>query len=942
MRKNKLYRLTACVGAAAMVAGLLVGTPIIRNVNQTAKAAVQYQMESLDRGLVAVKSNGGIFLSWRLLGTEAYSTSFNVYRNGTKIAGPITSSTNYLDVSGSTSSSYTVRSVLNGKEVTESDVVKPWTHQYLDVKINKPENTTLNGSTITYSANDATVADVDGDGAYEIILKWDPSNSKDNSQSGYTSNVYIDCYEFDGTQKWRIDLGKNIRAGAHYTQMAAYDFDGDGKAELALKTADGTVDGAGNIIGNKSADYRNSSGYILSGPEYLTMFNGETGKAMTTINYSPARGSVSDWGDKYGNRVDRFLCGVAYLDGKTPSLIECRGYYAKSCLTAYQYKDGKLTQQWAFVADGSHNSSYRAQGAHALSIADVDNDGFDEIVYGSAVIDHNGTGLYTTGQGHGDALHCGDFDPNHAGQEIFMVHENKSSSIESVQMRDAKTGKTLWSHKRSADVGRGLIINAGVDFKPYVCLADKAYDGKGNEITGTLKYLGENFSMLWDADLYQEGLDNVSIRKWNSSTKKVDTILSDSNVHSNNSTKATPSLSGDILGDWREEVIWPTSDNSALRIYTTDDVTTHKLYTLVADRQYREALAWQNVAYNQPPHTSYYISEDMPTPTQPSFYTAGSYKLNSVNSAVTATKAPTAPSTVEAPVADGMYMIKNVNSNIYMDVAGGKAAPGTNIQQWGENGPASYNTFKLVKGSDGYYTIYSLVGDGNTYVIDVNGKKADNGANVSIYTSNNQDNQRFQLKKLSDGSYAILTKISGTKSCVEVADGAANAGANVQQYTYNGLSCQKWYLEKVNTTTPSPSPSTPAATVTPPVQPSVQPTQSTEAGKALTLDASGDGWSGGYNMNVTLTNTSSDAITDWKVTFNTSQVAITSAWCAKSVTSGTSIVLTPEDYNAAIAAGGNTSFGFGGSGDKPSYIYYTISYEMNGTWYSYSGTDISL
>lgn len=940
MKKNKFNRIVAGAGAIVMAASLCTTVFPLQD-NKAEAASVSCQMESLDRGLVAVKSDNGIFLSWRLLGTESYSTSFNVYRNGVKIAGPITNSTNYVDTSGSTSNSYYVRSVVNGTEVTESDAVKVWLKQYLDVSINKPANTTLNGTTVTYAANDATVADVDGDGAYEIILKWDPSNAKDNSQSGYTSNVYIDCYELDGTQRWRIDLGKNIRAGAHYTQMAAYDFDGDGKAELALKTADGTIDGTGKVIGNASTDNRNSSGYILSGSEYLTMFNGETGKAMTTIDYAPARGKVSDWGDSYGNRVDRFLCGVAYLDGKTPSLIECRGYYAKSMLVAYKYANGQFTKQWTFTADGSNNSSYRSQGAHSLSIADVDNDGYDEIVYGSCVIDHNGTGLYTTGQGHGDALHCGDFDPDHAGLEIFMVHETKSSSIESVQMRDAKTGTTLWSQKRSADIGRGLIINAGSDFAPYVCLADYAYDRYGNTINDSLKNLGENFSMLWDADLYQEGLDGTSIRKWNSSTKKVDYILSDSGVHSCNSTKATPTLSGDILGDWREEVIWATSDDTALRIYTTDDVTDSKLYTLMSDRQYREAIAWQNVAYNQPPHTSYYISEDMSTPQQPSIYTVGSYALKTVGTATT-TPATTTPATnVESPIAEGTYMIKNVNSGLYIDVAGGVAANSTNIQQWGASQAASYNSWKLVKDSNGYYSLYSLVGDGSTYVMDVTGKKTADGTNICLYTSNNGENQKFQLKKCSDGSYAILTKITGSASCVEVTDSASGSGANIQQSAYTGSANQRWYFENVTEASPSPSPS---ATVSPSPDPSTAPSPSASAvtGKALTFDATASSWSGAYNMSVSLNNTSSTAITDWNITLSASETDITSIWCAKQSVSGTTITITPESWNSEIAGNGSTTFGFGGNGSVPSKLSYTISYKINGTWYSYTGTDSAL
>ena len=598
------------------------------------QAATGRQMEALDRGLVAVKTNDGVFLSWRLLGTESYDTSFNVYRNGSLIASNISGSTNYLDTAGSSAASYYVRSLVGGSEVTQSDAVTPWAQNYWDVPLQKPANTTLNGTTVTYSANDATVADVDGDGAYEIILKWDPSNSQDNSKSGYTANVYVDCYEMNGTLRWRIDLGKNIRAGAHYTQIIAYDLNGDGKAEVAMKTADGTVDGQGNVIGDKNADYRNSSGYILSGPEYLTLFEGKTGKELVTIDYNPPRGTVSSWGDSYGNRVDRFLAGVAYFDGKTPSLVVCRGYYTRCVIVSYEYKGGTLNQEWVFDSNASGNSAYAGEGNHNLSIADVDGDGYDEIVYGSAVIDHNGKGLYATGNGHGDALHVGDFDPDCAGLEVYQVHEETGSSIESIQFRDAATGKTIWSKKLSKDIGRGLILNIDPDFYPYVTLASNSnfYTKGGASVTSSISGLGINFASYWDGDLYREGLDGTTIRKWDYNNDKVVTVLSGSNVHSNNSTKSTPSLSGDILGDWREEVIWPTSDDTALRIYTTTDVTDAKLYTLMHDSQYRCAIAWQNVAYNQPPHTSYFIGPTMAKPTQPSIYTAGNYTLASPDS----------------------------------------------------------------------------------------------------------------------------------------------------------------------------------------------------------------------------------------------------------------------------------------------------------------------
>ncbi len=257
--------------------------PLINNV----KGAVSSQIEKLNRGLVAIKVNNGIYLTWRMFGSDPADIGFNIYRNGQKINQiPIKDSTNYLDTGGNTSSKYFIRPVINGQEIESSEEVSVLPTNYIEIKLNRPPTSPLGAA---YSPNDASVGDLDGDGEYEIILKWDPSDSKDNSQSGYTSEVFLDAYKLNGKFLWRIKLGKNIRAGAHYTQFIVYDLDGDGKAEVACKTADGTVDGQGNVIGDPNANWVNSSGYILDGPEYLTIFDGATGKALKTVNYIPPR-----------------------------------------------------------------------------------------------------------------------------------------------------------------------------------------------------------------------------------------------------------------------------------------------------------------------------------------------------------------------------------------------------------------------------------------------------------------------------------------------------------------------------------------------------------------------------------------------------------------------------------------------------------------------------
>ncbi|WP_229729956.1 rhamnogalacturonan lyase [Paenibacillus silvae] len=601
---------------------MLVTSPGLNHMPE-AHAAGPRQMEFLDRGVVAVKTGNGVFVSWRLLGTEGSNVAFNVYRDGVKVnASPITGSTNLQDTGGTNNSKYTVRAVVGGTEQAASAAASVWGSNYLTVPLQIPAGgTTPDGVAYTYSANDASAGDLDGDGQYELIVKWDPSNSKDNSQSGYTGEVFIDAYKLNGTRLWRISLGKNIRAGAHYTQFMVYDLDGDGKAEVAMKTADGTRDGTGTVIGDASKDYRNSSGYVLSGPEFLTVFNGQTGKAMSTVNYEPARGNVSDWGDNYGNRVDRFLAAIAYLDGERPSLVMARGYYTRTVLVAYNWRNGQLSKLWTFDSNTSGNSGYAGQGNHNLSVADVDGDGRDEIVYGAMAVDDNGRGLYTTGLKHGDAMHLSDLDPDRPGLEVFQVHETPSNA--GISFRDAGTGQLIWGIKTTKDIGRGMAADIDPRYKGAEVWADGSlYTAKGQKLGSTLPS-STNFGIWWDGDLLRELLDSNRIDKWDYANGKTINLLTASGVSSNNGTKSTPSLQADLFGDWREEVVWRTNDSSALRIYTTTALTDKRIYTLMHDPVYRLGIAWQNVAYNQPPHTGFYLGEGMNPPPVPNIRYAG-------------------------------------------------------------------------------------------------------------------------------------------------------------------------------------------------------------------------------------------------------------------------------------------------------------------------------
>ncbi len=589
----------------------------------------QRQMERLDRGLIAMPvTGGGIFLSWRIFASEYANTGYNLYRGNTKIATlSSTDASNYTDKTGNRANNYRIAAVVNGVEQPLSAPIMPWSAFYKTIQLSRP-TTGFHGG--RYYPNDCSAGDLNGDGIYEIIVMWRPTNYRDNAESGYTDNTYLDAYTINGTQLWRIDLGKNIRSGSHYTQFMVYDLDGDGIAELACKTAPGTKDGRGNFLSNgpaatdnDAADYRNTSGYILSGPEYLTVFNGSTGAEINTVNYYPQRGSVSSWGDAYGNRVDRFLACIAYLDGVHPSLVMCRGYYARTALTAFDFKNNKLVPRWAFdTYNNSGLSGYEGQGNHNLCVADVDNDSFDEIIYGSMCIDQDGKGKYTTGLRHGDAIHCGDFDPDRPGYEIWACHEETGSNGAKVAtFRDANSGQILFSLPGNWDEGRALAADIDSTSRGAECWTystTNLWSAKGTELTNLAPSKDPVFACWWDGDDLREVLTGTTLD--NGYHKRILNFSDYATASYFSGSKSTPNLQADLLGDWREEVLFNTSDSSGLVIFTTPMPTKRRLFTLMHDEMYRLGVAWQNVAYNQGPDVSFYLGHGMTSPSGPDIY----------------------------------------------------------------------------------------------------------------------------------------------------------------------------------------------------------------------------------------------------------------------------------------------------------------------------------
>ena len=584
----------------------------------------------LNRGLMAVNlgSSGskGNLVSWRYREADQNNVKFKLFRGtnattqNTKInnGNYIYNRTNFLDSSGGTTAYYRLEVYDLEDNLLETEISKKtWANQSMEIPTSAPTDT--RGLGATYSPNDAAFCDMDGDGEYEIVLKWDPSNSRDAASNGVTSDTYLDCYKLDGTQLWRINIGPNLCSGAHTTPFLVWDFDGDGYGELICKTAPGTVDGEGNyvIMGNDDPhkSWLNGRGKPDAGPEYVTVFDGLTGAALDTKSYHTKYGDVSTdfWGDSKQNRSERYVACVAYLDGKTPSAVMCRGYYSGASLGAYNWDGSELKLYWLHRSSTSGKGLW-GEGAHFCLAGDVDDDGCDEIVYGAACLDNDGkTIVHRTGLGHGDALHLGDFDWDNDGLEIMMPHEKKPYGFE---LRDARTGNLLVHQTASGDTGRGLAanFNSATDGAELMasCTGD-LMDCKGNAIVNSWAIgssgAGINNRIYWDGDPYDEFYDKSIIGHWNANGKYFDRIQVNGSNYApgklNNDTKYNPCVLGDMLGDWREEIVTWNESNKALIVTATSFESNYRLPHLMDNRQYAEGIANQNVGYNQPPHLSY-------------------------------------------------------------------------------------------------------------------------------------------------------------------------------------------------------------------------------------------------------------------------------------------------------------------------------------------------
>ena len=591
-------------------------------------ASGKREMESLDRGVIAINQGGGkVYVGWRMFGLDPGSIGFNVYRAtagaaAVKLnASPITATTDYVDSGADVtkSNAYHVAPVVGG---VEQDASAAYTlpanapaQQYLSVP--------LRDGGLNYAQ--ANVGDLDGDGQYELVVKWSKSANVDpGSHTTATATVYVDAYKLDGSFLWRVDLGWNLESGSDFTPLLVYDVDGDGKAEVITKTSEGTIDGTGVTIGDTDGDgktdYRNSDGRVLSGPEFMSIYRGTDGKELIRTNWI-ARGSVSDWGDSTGNRSCRQQMGIAYLDGAHPSIIMSRGVYAYQVVQAWDYRGGALSKLWAWDNGGKGQSGEWYSSAQCLRMGDANGDGYDEILKGPLALDHTGKTLWDEKliKGHGDYFHIGILTPARSGLQIFRILE--AAQDNGVAMLDAATGTVLWGKTIAGDASRGYASHIDSRQKGAQCWAGQINDDLLNYdgtviCNGTSPSKGDHWAPIWweggfTRSITDEfsGNDGVHINQWNGASCSLTELMK-----TGSGTRITQTIA-DILGDWREELVIGLPNE--IRVYTTTIPATGRLYTLMHNPMYRLNVgqsAQRNFGTSLP---DYYLGTGMSTPPAP-------------------------------------------------------------------------------------------------------------------------------------------------------------------------------------------------------------------------------------------------------------------------------------------------------------------------------------
>lgn len=586
--------------------------------------------------------NNYILLSWRMLPGDDENTAFDIYRSadgGTEMLltySGVKGKTCYQDKTANRQKTNTYRLTPRGqKNVTLATYTMTADQAsqglpYVEIPLRDTKDV-CDRDTIWYEANDVSVGDLDGDGVYEIVVKRLLTHGKPDRSVVYEGTaatespryvrhtVLYEAYRLDGTFLWRVCSGPNIMLG-NSSSFAIADFDGDGRAEMAIKTGEGTIFGDGQEIGDTDGDgktdYRkDDKHYIEAGPEFFSIVDGLTGRELARADYI-ARGTSEEWGDNYFKRASSLRVAVGCFDGVLPSVVLGRGVYAKSVLEAWDYRDGQLTRRWHFDSedggrgkDGKGNTRYGAQGFHSLSVGDVDGDGFDEVVYGSMTVDHDGQGLYTSEYGHGDALHLGKFDPQREGLQIWSCQEfGKTEAV----LRDARDGSTIWASTAADDNDTGRALVADIDPDSPGCevwwykSTAHSIDGRDLGYTPT----SCNMAIWFGSGLNRQLFNEASVHQQHDNSRIF--TISRYDAIRVNGTKANPSWYGDILGDWREEIIMPDSTRTKnLKVFTTWFPTDHKFHWLMTDHVYQMSALNQNVGYNMPTQLGYYLGSDL-------------------------------------------------------------------------------------------------------------------------------------------------------------------------------------------------------------------------------------------------------------------------------------------------------------------------------------------